>query len=624
MGARRRAKLCTVALAVASAFTATPAAALSLGNADVTSFLGQPLQMRVPVVLDDPSDAGSTCLRLINQPGGDVPSLALGRLEVERGVTGSYLRVTTNLPIDEPVLRVVLEIGCTQRVRREFTLLLDPPAGVASGANPTEQAAQLPPQIEFGLPQVMGVRGQPLLVNVPLSGELVSSLNSSCVNTARSDSPDLPRVINDARVALVDREGARSLRIHTPEPVNDARVRVIVEVGCDRPVRREFVLQVEAPRLAATPAEESAPVVPAAPVKRPPKPLARVAPPPPAPPASPPAPVVVPRLAAPATAETPATQQPPELKSIEPAKLPPREPPGKTDRLVLAAPEDLPKQPSQDERDAETLKRLEELSAEVKKLRAELDASAVRNRELAEKANNVSYAWAAAGGGALLLGLGIALGWRSRGRNTDEPPTPTDRTGPMTRILGTPSRRPAPVTGPMTDGAGPATIAAIQAAHRAALEPDTHSASTAIMVTEFRDTTQVIGELYSPYIERGPTTNPGPATQPGPQTKTEIALDLDLGQERTTVFSPQTKTEIAVDIDVFESNSQIGRDLQREYERLDVAAGSRPVPAAPKPVPEPDPSTLLGGTTMPMTTKLALDLDLDLSTTSQGKPKKLE
>lgn len=56
--ARRRAKLCTIALAVAAAFTATPAVALSLGNADVTSFLGQPLQMRVPVVLDDPSDAG--------------------------------------------------------------------------------------------------------------------------------------------------------------------------------------------------------------------------------------------------------------------------------------------------------------------------------------------------------------------------------------------------------------------------------------------------------------------------------------------------------------------------------------------------------------------------------------
>jgi hypothetical protein len=134
------------------------------------------------------------------------------------------------------------------------------------------------------------------------------------------------------------------------------------------------------------------------------------------------------------------------------------------------------------------------------------------------------------------------------------------------------------------------------------------------MVTEFRDTTQVLGELYSPYIERGPPT------QPNPQPRAETGMDLDLGQERTTVFSPQTKTEIAVDIDVFESNSQIGRDLQREYERLDLAGGPKPE-APPAPAPEPDPASLLGATTMPLTTKL--DLDLDLSTVAQPpKPKK--
>jgi hypothetical protein len=187
----------------------------------------------------------------------------------------------------------------------------------------------------------------------------------------------------------------------------------------------------------------------------------------------------------------------------------------------------------------------------------------------------------------------------------------------MTRILGKPHAPPAPVVPPpaMTEGAGPATIAAIAAAHRAH-EQDTQGASTAIMVTEFRDTTQVLGELYSPYIERGP------ATQPGAPAKTEtVAPDLDLGQERTTAFSPQTKTEIAVDIDVFERNSQIGRDLQREYERLDLAGEPKPEPPAAKEAePEPDPASLLGGTTMPMTTRL--ELDLDLSTVAQPKPKK--
>jgi len=606
---RPRAGLCSVALAVAAISASGPAAALSLGAPDLVSYLGQPLLLRVPAILDDPSDGGTPCLRIIREQGADVPSLAVGRIEVERGAEGSFLRVTTSEPIDEPVLRVVLEIGCRQRVRREFTLLLDPPAGVTNIQEATSE-----PQIEFGTPEVIGVRGQPLLVNVPLSGPLASTLSSSCVRPGRSDSGELPRVLNDARVTLVDRDGGRALRIHTPEAVNDARVRVFVEVGCERPFRREFVVQVDEPRLAATPAQEAAPVVPAPPPKRPAKPVARVQPPPPPP--APPKPVAV--VPPPPPPELPVAQQV-EVRPIEPARLPPREQPGKTDRLVLAAPEETPSPPGPSARETEVLKRLEELSKEVKTLRAELDAAALRNRELAEKANSASYAWAAAAGSALLLGLAIVFGWRSRPREEVSRSEP-DRRGPMTRILGQHVEKapPAPPAPQMTDGAGPATIAAIAAAHRAH-EADTQGASTAIMVTEFRDTTQVIGELYSPYIEKGPTTLPGgPATVPGPQTKTEIALDVDLGQERTTVFSPQTKTEIAVDIDLFERNSQIGRDLQKEYEKLDRDLGAPP-PAAPKPQGDADPATLLGGTTMPMTTKLALDLDLDMSTIQQPK-----
>ena len=620
-----RARLCAVALGVTASFAASSASALSLGTPELASYLGQPLQLRVPAVLDDPSDTAGQCTRIINQPGSEVPTLNVGRIEVDQTVIGSFLRVTTNQPIDEPVLRVVLEIGCTQRVRREFTLLLDPPPVVAAVETSAPQA------IDFGAPEVIGQRGQPLLVNVPISGEYARALSSACVNTGRSDSAETPRVLNDARVELIDRDGARSLRIHTPDAVNDARVRVIVELGCERPLRREFTVQLEAPRLAATPSEPVAAAAPAtvpAPVKKAAKPVARVQPPPP--PAPPPAPPVLPVTPPPAKLE-PLAEKHAEVKPIEPARLPPKEPTKQVDRLVLEAPEDMPRQGPSD-RELEVLKRVDELSAEVKKLRAELDASAVRNRELSEKANSANYAWAAAAVAALLLGLGVILGWRNRPR-TEDLRSDRDRAGPMTRILGksVEEKRPTPPNALMTDGAGPNTLAAIHAAHRAH-EQDTQGKATAIQVTEFRDTTQVIGELYSPYIEKPANTRPGPATIPGgPQTKTEIALDLDLGQERNTTLSPQTvspstlspqtKTEIAVDIDVFERNSQIGRDLQKEYEKLAFSAGSKP--PAPKDE-DPDPATLLGGTTMPMTTKLALDLDLDLASVQPKPPKKPE
>src|SRR5262245_50560946 len=67
-GLRILLRLSVFALAVVAGFFATPAAALSLGNADVVSYLGQPLHMRIPVVLDEPGDVAQQCVRIINQP----------------------------------------------------------------------------------------------------------------------------------------------------------------------------------------------------------------------------------------------------------------------------------------------------------------------------------------------------------------------------------------------------------------------------------------------------------------------------------------------------------------------------------------------------------------------------
>jgi hypothetical protein len=639
-----------ITLAVALATGAPGAFALSLGSPEVASFLGQPLLLRVPVILDDPGEGSTQCPRIVGAAGSDVPTLVMGRLDLERGVTQTWLRISTTLPVDEPVLRVVLEIGCTQRVRREFTLLLDPPAGLA--AAPTPVAPSPAPLIEFGRPVVVGTRGQPLLMTLPIYGEQASTLAAECVHAGLSDGNELPRIVSDARVSFIEDGAARALRIHTPEPVNDARVRVLVELGCQRPLRQEFVVSLDEPRLAATEQVEP-PAAKPAPVKRTEKPVAR---------APQPAKVALPPPAKPGfTLETPAGQRKPDAADSEGTRIVPAESKAKPDRLVLRAPDEAirpgPPRAEQPEPKAETprtqaaeqkegaplvdataeereqvIKRLEVLAAEVKTLRAELDASAARNRELSERARSAGYAWAAAAVAALLLGLGVLIHWRTRPRR-DEPAVDMDKAGPLTRILGKSSEYVpplAPVVPPpaMTDGAGPNTVAAIVAAHKAAHEQDTQGASTAIMVTEFRDTTQVIGELYSPYVEQDralaqdqeaahAARNPGPSTQPAPNT-VPAASTLDLGNERTTVLAPHTKTEIAVDIDLSERNTEITRELRREYERLDLAA--REKEGEPK---ESELPTRMGDTTAPVTTKLALDLDLDISTITNAKlPKK--
>lgn len=639
----------TIVLALAGACAVGPAGAMSLGNPEVVSYLGQPLRMRVPVILENTSDASGQCVRLINAPAGDVPGLSFGRVELERGADATYLLVSSTLPIGEPILRVAVEVGCLQRVRREFTLFLDPPPTPGGTALAQGAAPPGPPAVEFGPPEVIGHLGQPLLVYVPLVGEAARTVSEACVRPASSASSEPPRVLNDIRVALIDRGGERSLRIHTPEPVNDARVRFIVEVGCDQPTRREFALQIEPPALASLAADQAvaAPVGPA-PARAPARRLARAK----LPPVLPPAPA----------APTPAAEVPAELPRSQPAESRPPEPQRpapeaapRADRLVLAPPEDTPRpnepmaiaekprpeRPS--ERELEVLKRVEELAAEVKKLRAELETTNLRNRQLSDRADATSYAWIGAVAAVLLLGVGFLIGARGRTRYR-EAPEGHDPAGPMTRILGhkaEPARPTAPAAMSAAGGAGP-----IFADGRRPAAEDTQGASTAIMVTEFGDTTQVIGELYSPYIGTKPAApeQPGEARLPeparprqptapseattvaGPQTKTEIALDLDLGQERASILSPQTKTEIAVDIDLFERNSQIGRDLQREYERLDLLARKPDPPPQPEPK-QPGPGTELdqptiAGTTTPLTTRLELDLDLSTIGQNPAKPPK--
>lgn len=568
----RRGRLRAIAACIAVAF-GPPAAALGLGVPEVASHLGQPLLLRVPLSIEDDTDFGPQCLRLLNPPDGDVPGLGAGRVSLERGAGTTMLRISSVQPVYEPALRIVLEVGCRQRLRREFTVLLDPPPVVSAPS----------PAFEFGAPEVLGARGQPLLVNVPIVAG--PPLTSECVRAAASDSAAVPRVLNDARVALIERDGRRALRLQTSEPVHDERVRVVVELGCEPPRRHEFAVLLAAPRLAAT-AETGVKAPPTRPTS--PRPQARPA-----------------QRAKPAAAPTAVAAAPPRAETaaagVATATPPAARPaPAAIDRLVLAAPEDERKPLERSAApDPDLLRQVEALSAEVKQLRAELQAANRRQRELEERRDTAGYTWAAALAAVLLFGLGLLLGRRARA--DEERAAPPDGAGPLTRILGQSQaeRRAA---------AAPAAAPAAGAA--AATEPLTHRGDTAIQVTEIGDTTQVIGELYATYV-----APPPPPTRTDPQTKTEIALDLDLGKERTTLLAPQTKTEIAVDIDLGERDTEVARQIAREYERV---AGGRV---------NPDPSTPTGNTTVPMTRGLELDLELPpLSKPNQpeSKPNKPE
>jgi hypothetical protein len=100
--------------------------ALALGNIALQSSLGQRLRVVIPIALSDGETLNTSCLKLVRDPVGGTPQLMTGRVSVERNAANTRLIVTTLRPVDEPALRLSLQAGCGDTMRRDYVLLLDP------------------------------------------------------------------------------------------------------------------------------------------------------------------------------------------------------------------------------------------------------------------------------------------------------------------------------------------------------------------------------------------------------------------------------------------------------------------------------------------------------------------
>lgn len=129
---------------IAAALLSGPAAAVGLGEIQLTSFLGAPLQAEV--ALNSLGELSADQLKV--QVGSDADYEALGveynylhtLLKIEPFVRDGhgYVRISTREPISEPYLNFVLNVQWPQgRVVREFTVLLDPaPVSAVAAAQP--------------------------------------------------------------------------------------------------------------------------------------------------------------------------------------------------------------------------------------------------------------------------------------------------------------------------------------------------------------------------------------------------------------------------------------------------------------------------------------------------------
>ena len=107
-------------------------------DVEVRSFLGEPLNARIGVSASMERDS-ATCQSVLDrgQRNGMLQAADLQLTMVELRAA-RYLEVRSRAPINEPVVRFALRIGCPgdQPVDREFTLLLDPPPFSAATTPP--------------------------------------------------------------------------------------------------------------------------------------------------------------------------------------------------------------------------------------------------------------------------------------------------------------------------------------------------------------------------------------------------------------------------------------------------------------------------------------------------------
>ena len=115
----------------------------------VQSPLGKPFRASIQV-LDAPKDIQPECFSFRGGSDASLPGVTKADLRLETRDGNTTLFVTTRASIDDPIFQVTLSAGCTDRLEREYVVLLDPPLAhePATVLSETLIANAEPPRLE--------------------------------------------------------------------------------------------------------------------------------------------------------------------------------------------------------------------------------------------------------------------------------------------------------------------------------------------------------------------------------------------------------------------------------------------------------------------------------------------
>ena len=173
-GAGMRFKAVTLGFVLAG--TALGSAALNLGRARGAAWIGQPLELVIPVQIDTAQADGALCAEADVFHGDSRQENSRVQVQVEStNQPDTYnLRILSTALIDEPVVTVYLRAGCSQKSSRKYVLLADFPSD--SGTTQNRQLA--PPQVPTVVP-VEAVVSAATSANTSSSTPAASSSNNT-------------------------------------------------------------------------------------------------------------------------------------------------------------------------------------------------------------------------------------------------------------------------------------------------------------------------------------------------------------------------------------------------------------------------------------------------------------
>jgi pilus assembly protein FimV len=146
-------KISARALLAAAAMTCSPAAwSLGLGDAQVESYLDQPLRAKIDLVTREGEDLASVTASLASADDYELIGVSLQdmpvpvRFTIEDQDGDAYLMATSNLPVNTPIVRLIVEVSwASGRMLREYTLFLDPPVVPDQAPPPRIEQRRNPP-----------------------------------------------------------------------------------------------------------------------------------------------------------------------------------------------------------------------------------------------------------------------------------------------------------------------------------------------------------------------------------------------------------------------------------------------------------------------------------------------